>query len=225
MSRHCRILLVACVSPSIDCAKETFRTLQFAKKAMVSKAKAAKRTKSKHTTLRAAYMKERLMRQQLESLLLESKNAELKIELYKLREVNAELLEGLRNMSIKKAKRKKKVKFIFALDDESLDSDRRERMISNWERSETVKRAKKCKPYESYFREPVNINAGYLGGKKLEDDPGDVLPKGKFAFLNNSLKLEHERINLKKRKSKFADLLRRSAFIQKEKRLEKIQLT
>jgi len=195
LSRNARILLIACVSPSIDCTKETFRTLQFTKKSMITTVSTKvekKKKKQKRHNLLIAYKREKVLRRHFESILLESDNAKLKMELYKLAEMNADLLEELDNKYLKKGRR---VKFKFNDSNvESLDRERKERIINNWETSNSpFVRLPKAKPYEAYFREPINLNAGYLGDKRFEDYPDDFLPKGKFAFLNSSLILLHKR--------------------------------
>ncbi len=210
-----RVLLVACVSPSVSCAAETMATLQFASKAMRVKID-PKRSGSPKTgvkgsleRLREAYEKEKQIRLQLESYIHSTNSLSLRAELEAVKRQNLDLsarVQQQANRLTGGANSKvgvRHVRFRSRVEnEEELDAEQRERLAHNaMYKDDTIfenisvfrETAGPVLPYEHYFREPTNLNAGYMG-----DDPDwnplEYKPKGRFALLNNSLTLQHERI-------------------------------
>ncbi len=170
--------------------------------------------------LREAYEKERRARIQLESYISANNTTELRAELEAAKKENLDLSMKVQKMEANVSGRgrsansrleaktavekKRHVRFRSrAENEEVLDPEQRERMEHNlqytddtiFENMSIFKDTQEPKPFEQLFHEPVNLNAGYLGDR-LETDSSteEYRPKGKFALLNNSLTLQHERI-------------------------------
>eukprot|EP00826_Nyctotherus_ovalis_P013739 TRINITY_DN13757_c0_g1_i1.p2 TRINITY_DN13757_c0_g1~~TRINITY_DN13757_c0_g1_i1.p2 ORF type:complete len:307 (+),score=92.17 TRINITY_DN13757_c0_g1_i1:1200-2120(+) len=176
--------------------------------AKVGESHSTPKPRSQLEKLKEAYEKERQMREELESFITENNVEELKTELEELKRKNANLSTKMKEMETSGVKANKRhVTFKQKIEnDDELNEEQRERMEHNliykddtiFENMSIFKDLQESgQPFEKYFREPVDINAGYLGDKRFEDDPDEYIPKGKFALLNNSLTLQHE--NTKKR--------------------------
>jgi len=226
LSGDSKVLLISCISPSVSCAQETIQTLQFAKKAMKAKlgdpykirspgSKTPDSGKSSIEKIRMAYEKEKSIRENLETFISENNMIELKAELEEIKKQNLDLSMKLQktqkiteDTEIKPKKALiRHVRFASKVENEDiLDEEEKERMEHNLKyRDDTIfdnmsifsELLDGNGPYEKYFKEPENINNGYLGNYLLENDENEYKPKGKFALLNNSLTVQHDKMNNK----------------------------
>ncbi len=212
-----KVLLIACISPSVTFAQETFQTLQFAKTAIraklgefSSRAKSGYSelsiTKSSLDKLREAYEKEKSRREHLETFISENNLEGLKAELEEVKKQNVDLSVKMLGLGTEP---KKHVRFKSRVENEdSLDSEQKERMEHNLKyRDDTIfenisifREVQDAKlPYEKYFHEPALAVTTLLEpAEKIHESESssssEFEPKGKFALLNNSLTVQHEKM-------------------------------
>eukprot|EP00831_Metopus_contortus_P064353 TRINITY_DN57612_c0_g1_i1.p1 TRINITY_DN57612_c0_g1~~TRINITY_DN57612_c0_g1_i1.p1 ORF type:complete len:414 (-),score=44.82 TRINITY_DN57612_c0_g1_i1:1573-2814(-) len=208
-----KMLLYICISSSIDCAHETMQSLQFGHKAMQVKhikppaqmQPVINTENSDLERLRIAYEKEREIRHQLQEFISQHNMAGMKAELEEAKKQNVELSNKMKELeSVLEAQQQRETKHVRfrsrVLNEDSLDSEQRERIEHNlrykddaiFENISIFKELREPQhPYEYYFREPENLNAGHT--LLMENSP-EHSPRGKFAKLNNSLTLQHSMV-------------------------------